>query len=184
MIRRLVRDEAGMTMGLAIMMIVLISVMGAGLLTFVSRDLNTVVEVNRGQRAFEIADAGVEAAKRQLASNVVREDYDDPSSPPAPVDDNQWSAAQGGLTLNNLDGVGTTPDSVNVKIHYVDADPEHFLVVSEGTYGSAKRKIEGRFEGVVPDAGGGLPPVWVTPSTTRRAISGSHTLPPTAPLWN
>ena len=62
-----------MTMALAIMMIVLIGVMGAGLLTFVSRDLNTVIEENRGQRAFEVADAGIEAAKRQLASSVVRD---------------------------------------------------------------------------------------------------------------
>ena len=70
--RRLVKDESGMTMALAVIMIVLIGVMGAGLLTFVSRDLNTVIEENRGQRAFEVADAGIAAAKRQLASNVVQ----------------------------------------------------------------------------------------------------------------
>ena len=69
--RRFVKDESGMTMGLAIIMIVLIGVMGAGLLTFVSRDLNTVIEENRGQRAFEVADAGIGAAKRQLASDCV-----------------------------------------------------------------------------------------------------------------
>ena len=68
-VRRFVNDESGMTMALAIMMIVLIGVMGAGLLTFVSRDLNTVVEENRGQRAFEVADAGIGAAKRQLSSD-------------------------------------------------------------------------------------------------------------------
>jgi hypothetical protein len=48
-------------------MVVLIGVMGAGLLTFVSRDLNSVVEVNQGQRAQEVSDAGLEAAKRQLS---------------------------------------------------------------------------------------------------------------------
>jgi hypothetical protein len=53
-----------MTMGLAMMMILLIGVMGAGLLTFVSKDLNTVLEVNRGQRAFEVADAGIGVAKQ------------------------------------------------------------------------------------------------------------------------
>ena len=47
--RRFVDDESGMTMALAIMMILLIGVMGAGLLTFVSRDLNTVIEENRGR---------------------------------------------------------------------------------------------------------------------------------------
>ncbi|MBA3790042.1 MAG: hypothetical protein H0X23_02215, partial [Rubrobacter sp.] len=55
--RRFIRDETGMTMGLTVIMIVLIGVMGAGLLTFVSTDLNAVIEVNRGQRAMELADA-------------------------------------------------------------------------------------------------------------------------------
>lgn len=65
--RRFIDDESGMTMGLVVIMIVLIGVMGAGLLTFVSRDLNSVVEVNQGQRAQEMSDAGLEAAKRQLS---------------------------------------------------------------------------------------------------------------------
>src|SRR3712207_3412400 len=98
MARRFVNDESGMTMALAMMIIVLIGVMGAGLLTFVSRDLNTVIEENRGQSAFEVADAGIGAAKRQLASNVVRQQYDGLTDIP----DIQWSFAQGGLTLNNL----------------------------------------------------------------------------------
>ena len=66
--RRFMKDESGMTMGLAVIMILLLGVMGAGLLTFVSRDLNTVIEENRGQRAFEVAEAGIGAAKRQLAA--------------------------------------------------------------------------------------------------------------------
>jgi hypothetical protein len=65
--RRFIDDESGMTMGLVVIVVVLIGVMGAGLLTFVSRSLNSVVEVNQGQRAQEVADAGFEAAKRQLA---------------------------------------------------------------------------------------------------------------------
>ena len=128
--RRLVKDESGMTMALAIIMIVLLGVMGAGLLTFVSRDLNVVIEENRGQRAFEVADAGIAAAKRQLASNVVRTDYDSVSP------DIQWSKAQGGLTLNDLDGddpdvagplEDSTPDSVNVTIKFcakASSDPQ------------------------------------------------------------
>ena len=67
--RRFVDDESGMTLALAMIMIVLIGVMGAGLLAFANRDLNTVVEENRGQRAFEMADAGVGVAKRQLTSH-------------------------------------------------------------------------------------------------------------------
>ena len=95
MIQRLARDESGMTMGLAIMMILLISVMGAGLPTFVSRDLNSVIEENRGQRAFEVADAGIEAVKRQLASDVITTDYNDPIvDPPAPRPRSTTSSGQ------------------------------------------------------------------------------------------
>src|SRR5215212_4974748 len=158
-----------MTMALAIIMILLLSVMGAGLLTFVSRDLNVVIEENRGQRAFEVADAGIEAAKRQLSSNVVRTDYDSVS----PLDI-QWSKARGGLLLNNLDGDGATSDSVNTTIKYcaeASSDPqcavagsppavEYFRVVSTGTYGSdpvgvAKRRIEAIFKGIQTGAGAG-----------------------------
>ncbi len=165
-VRRFVKDESGMTMGLAVMMILLLGVMGAGLLTFVSRDLNTVVEENRGQKAFEVADAGIGAAKRQLATSVVRTDYDDPSG--APVDDIQWSLAQGGLTLDNLDGDATTQDSANVTIEYISAD-DNFRVISEGTYGPAKRKIEARFDGIVAGGGGDTigHPLYYTPSDIR-----------------
>ena len=83
--RRFVNDESGITLALAIIMIVLIGVMGAGLLTFVSRDLNTVVEENRGQRAFEMADAGINVANRQLTADcgsnaTCQANYNDTSS--------------------------------------------------------------------------------------------------------
>src|SRR5215212_6545970 len=99
--RRFVKDESGMTLALAIMMIVLIGVMGAGLLSFVNRDLNTVVEENRGQRAFEMADAGVNAARRQLASDCANNtgcqtNYNDPTSPFSGAEDKSWSEAKGG----------------------------------------------------------------------------------------
>ena len=168
--RRLLKDEAGMTMGLAVIMIVLLGVMGAGLLTFVSKDLNVVIEENRGQRAFEVADAGIGAAKRQLASGVDTTKYDDPVvNPLAPVNDIQWSAAAGGLTLDDLDEDATTMDSVNVKIKY-RSDTEDFLVVSEGDYGSAKRKIEAIFKGEEVPAGEGENighPLYYTPSDIR-----------------
>ena len=172
-VRRFVKDESGMTLGLAMMMIVLIGAMGAGLLTFVSRDLIAVAEDNRAQRAFEVADAGIGAAKRQLAAEVVREHYDDEGAVVVGAEDIQWSAAKGGLTLNDLDGIATTPDSVNVKIQYKAATalfPEHFLVISEGTYGTAKRKIEAIFKGVEVAAGGGGGighPLYYTPSDVR-----------------
>jgi hypothetical protein len=95
MIRRFARDESGMTMALAIIMIVLIGVMGAGLLTFVQNDLKSVVEANKGQRALDIADAGVEAAKAHLRNDSFREHYDkDPNNDCAEgwrVGDDNWS---------------------------------------------------------------------------------------------
>lgn len=76
MLRRLVAEESGMTMGLAVITMVLVGVMGAGLLTFVNRDLSTVVEVNQGQKALEIAEVGVQEARRQLIADPVRQHYD------------------------------------------------------------------------------------------------------------
>jgi len=162
-----------MTLPLAMIMIVLLGVMGAGLLTFVMRDLNTVTEQNRGQRAFEVADAGIGVAKRQLAANVDRTKYDDPTG--APVDDLQWSVARGGVTLNNLDGDGATSDSVNVTIKYRGSTTDDFRVVSTGTYGSdpvgvAKRRIEAIFAGIQTGAGSGETighPVYYTPTNIK-----------------
>src|SRR5215208_6134150 len=113
-LRRLVKDEAGMTMGLAIIMIVLLGVMGAGLLTFASRDLNTVVEENRGQRAFEMADAGIGVAKRQLISDCVGVQSATCSALYGATGTSPWSAAQGGLNIGDLDGdeLGPTADNV------------------------------------------------------------------------
>jgi hypothetical protein len=83
MLGKLNRDESGMTMALTVVMIALIGVMGAGLLVFVGRDLDTVVEVNRGQKAFEIADAGAQVARQQIRRDAEPEHYDvdDSSSP-------------------------------------------------------------------------------------------------------
>ena len=59
MLGRPLGDESGVALGLAVIMIVVVGVMGAGLLTFVRSDLEAVVEVNEGQRALSLADAGV-----------------------------------------------------------------------------------------------------------------------------
>ena len=67
MVQRFLRDESGMTLGLAIMMVLLFSVMGAGLLTFVSRDLNTVIEDQpgaEGLRGSRRRDCGCRAPAR------------------------------------------------------------------------------------------------------------------------
>ena len=157
--RRFVNDESGITMALAIIMIVLIGVMGAGLLTFVSRDLNTVVEENRGQRAFEMADAGINVANRQLTADCgsnanCQANYNDTSSTVfVGAEDNKWSAAKGGLTLNDLDGLPGTSDNVNIQIRATNTFS--FTVTATGNYGGAKRKIEAKLKGVSGGAGGG-----------------------------
>lgn len=169
MVRRFIRDEAGMTMALVVIMIVVIGVMGAGLLTFVNRDLETVVEVNQGQRALETADAGVQVARTHLRADADKVSYNGVNNPSAtpPDPESEWSYSGTGknLTFNS--------NSVNVKIQYLVPTPSnspslandpayapevllsgatdyannkrYFKVVSEGRAGPAKRKIEAIF---------------------------------------
>lgn len=76
MIKQLFRDESGMALGIAIFVMVIVGVMGAGLLVFVRNDLEAVIEVNQGQRAFDIADAGAQVAKQQILGDKVPSHYD------------------------------------------------------------------------------------------------------------
>jgi Tfp pilus assembly protein PilX len=117
----LMREERGMVLGLAIIVVVVIGVVAAGLLTFVSADLQAVLAVNRGEQAFQLAEAGVEVAKAHLA--------DDPS----PSD---WSSGE-----LHMDGV--EDNSVTVSVEH---NAETFEVVSTGQYGETKRKIEAVFD--------------------------------------
>lgn len=119
MIGGCLREEKGMALGLAIIVVVVIGVMGAGLLTFVSTDLQAVVAVNRGEQAFELAEAGIEVAKAHLAND------------PRPAD---WSSGE-----LSMDGMGE--NSVSATVEHDDEDGS-FKVVSTGKYGKTKRKIE------------------------------------------
>jgi type II secretory pathway component PulK len=125
-IRHLLREERGMALGLAIIMVVLIGVMGAGLLTFVATDMQAVVEVNRGEQAFELAEAGIEVAKAHIAED---------SGP------SDWSSGE-----LHMDGM--SENSVTVTVEHDDAT---FEAVSTGQYGETKRKIEATFS--VEDGG-------------------------------
>jgi type II secretory pathway component PulK len=118
----LLLQERGMALGLAIIVVVVIGVMGAGLLTFVSTDLQAVVTVNRGEQAFELAEAGVEVAKAHLAED------------PSPAD---WSSGE-----LHMDGMGE--NSASVTVEHDDTDGS-FEVVSTGQYSETKRKIEATF---------------------------------------
>ena len=139
----------------------LIGVMGAGLLVFVRNDLEAVVEVNQGQRAFNLADAGVQAARRELLSQPAATLYDGDST-----DNSEWAyKGQGGASTKTLD---MEEGMVAITIQYLspsaserqagqaefapeplpsgqDEYPDgrdYFRVVSEGQAGEARRKVE------------------------------------------
>jgi hypothetical protein len=153
-------------MPLAIFTMVLVGVMGAGLLTFVATDLTAVAEANQGQRAFEMADAGVKAAKEQLNEEPSPDSYDGGTG------DVDWSYSTGGkdLTMNG--------DSVNVAIEYESAG-DSFLVISTGEAGNAMRRVEAVFEVVSSGSGGGaVPPLVTTPLNIN--VNGGLTLRDTA----
>ncbi len=122
MIGRLLCEERGMALGLAIIVVVIVGVMGAGLLTFVATDLEAVVAVNRGGQAFELAEAGIEVAKAHLANDS------------SPAD---WSSGE-------LHMAGMSEGSVNVTVEY-DDESGSFEAVSTGEYRKTSRKIEATF---------------------------------------
>lgn len=172
--RRLAWDESGIAMGLAVILIVIIGVMGAGLLVFVRNDLEAVVEVNQGQRAFEMADAGVQAAEQQLKSDSSSDSYDGSGA-----EESQWSSSSGNSNCSDLgeygicltDLYGTSTDNlVNVQIEYRE-DENDFRVVSTGRYGDAKRSVEAIFEA---SSGVQIPPVFFT--RTNLTITGSSSV--------
>lgn len=100
-----------MTMALVVIMIVLIGVMGAGLLTFVNRDLESVIEVNRGQLAQEAADAGVEAARRHLATtDALPGSYDTVNT----VGNSDWYADASPKVMTFRE-----PDDMRIGIRYL-----------------------------------------------------------------
>ena len=121
MIRRLLSEERGMALGLAIIVVVIVGVMGAGLLTFVASDLEAVVAVNRGEQAFELAEAGIEVAKAHLANDL------------SPAD---WSSEE-------LHMAGMDEGPVTVTVEYDESGS--FEAVSTGEYRETSRKIEATF---------------------------------------
>ncbi len=165
MVGRPLKDESGVALGLAVVMVVLVGVMGAGLLTFVRSDLEAVVEVNQGQRALGLADAGVQAARRQLRSDAEPGHYDDNAA-----ENVEWAyVAPVGATAGKI--LTLDEGSVTVTIQYLlpsttaaqvedgDHAPElvpghspgpddypggenYFKVISDGTAGGARRKVE------------------------------------------
>jgi len=144
-----------------VIVVLLLGVLAAGLLAVVQADIESAVQTNRGQRAFDLADAGARAAAGQLRADPDPEHYD------ADVAENTtWAYvhADGGAPGEEIFlGEG----SANVEIRYLtpartaeqQADGSHapekvpagspdypdgdfFLVVSEGASGETRRKVE------------------------------------------
>jgi type II secretory pathway component PulK len=122
MIPRLLPEQRGMALGLAIIVVVIVGVMGAGLMTIVATDLEAVVAVNRGEQAFELAEAGIEVAKAHLANDS------------SPAD---WSSGELHMT-------GMGEGSVTVTVEY-DDESRTFEAISTGEYRETSRKIEAIF---------------------------------------
>ncbi len=122
MIGRLLREERGMALGFAIIVVVIVGVMGAGLLTLAATDLRAIMEVNRGEQAFELAEAGIEVAKAHLANDPSQAD---------------WASGE-------LNMAGVNEGSVVVTVEH-DEESASFVAVSTGEYRGTRRKIEAIF---------------------------------------
>lgn len=183
MLRRFIRDESGIAMGLAVIVVVLVGVMGAGLLVFVRNDLQAVVQVNQGQQAFDAADAGVQAAKRHLLSDADSESYDGDD-----VEDSEWSYDEDDaadrkqltfdgktvdVTIEYLEPASneTETETEGFTPEIIDADDNRrfFRVESTGNSesGAARRKVEAIYN--TYDLG--VPEAYYTPGDIE--ISGS-----------
>jgi hypothetical protein len=128
MMKRLIKEESGMAMAIALMVMVIIGVMGAGLLVFVTTDLGSVVESNQGQKALNLADAGVQAAKAHLMTNSYYQSYDGVLAPSAdpPNFESTWSCGTWDPIAKTCSAPGKMPDldpgsgnSVKVWIQYL-----------------------------------------------------------------
>ena len=161
MIQRPWRDESGMALALAVIVVVLVGVLAAGFLAVVRGDLLSTISANHGQRALDLADAGVQAAATRLRSDPNPEHYDaDPSG------NTGWAyvtpdASRPGKTLVLDDGAATitirylipatTPSQQTRENRAPELVPDglsdypnrdFLLVISEGVSGETRRKVE------------------------------------------
>jgi hypothetical protein len=146
------RDESGVALGLAVIVVVVVGVIGAGLLVFARNDLESVVRANQGQNAFHAADAGAGAAKRQLLGDASPASYDADDASGAcdsPLDaESPVSSEWGGDGVKRSFAGGEFAATIRWLSPGCDFPPggdptaEYFEVVSTGTSGEAKRRIE------------------------------------------
>lgn len=160
MIRRLLRDESGAALGMAVVLVVLIGIMAAGLLTVLRSDLEGTVQGNRGQRALHLADAGSRAAAAHLRADANPDRYDANGT-----DNSDWarvppSGAPGKALVLGQDAATVTVEYLMPALTPAQQSDEHhapepvpagltdypdedfFLVASEGASGATRRKVE------------------------------------------
>lgn len=150
------RDEAGIALALAIIVVVVAGVMGAGLLLVVRKDLEAVISTNNARRAFYAADAGAQLARRHILSDPRISSYDDAPGPedcrPPATDetreDSPWSYSTEGVTRAFGGGEFTTEilalgDGCGVP----EPRPgeRYFRAFSEGRFGEARRLVEATY---------------------------------------
>ena len=161
MIARPWGDESGVALGLAVIVVVLIGVLAAGLLAVLRSDLEATARANGGQRALHLADAGAQAAAARLRADADPAHYDADGA-----DNSGWAQVppdgdRPGETLTLKGGAARAtvryllpartatqqrdgryaPEPVPAGLpDYPDRD--FFLAVSEGSSGETRRKVE------------------------------------------
>jgi len=161
MIGRPRQEESGVALGLAVIVVLLLGVLAAGLLAVVRADLEGAVQTSRGQRAFDLADAGVRAAAARLRADADPGHYD-----ADPAGNTAWAYVQadGGTPGEEVAlGEGTATVTIRYLLPSRNAgqqrnghhapeklpagrpdypDGDFFLVVSEGASRGTRRKVE------------------------------------------
>jgi len=175
MIGRPRREESGVALGLAVIVVLLLGVLAAGLLAVVRADLEGAVQTSRGQRAFDAADAGARAAAARLRTDADPGHYDaDPAENTAWAYNSPDGGAPGEVVAL---GEGTATVTIRYLIPARNAgqqtdshhapekvpaglsdypDGDFFLVVSEGSSGDARRKVEAILRADGPGDPGGV----------------------------
>ncbi len=132
--RRFIKGEDGVALGLAVILIVIVGVMGAGLLVFVRNDLEAVVQVNQGQEAFETAEAGTQAAKHHLLADACTTSYDgNPRGGDESCTESEWS-------YEVVSGENDDDPEPGMRLIYngseVDVKIKHLTPLGEGSCGA------------------------------------------------
>ena len=148
MIARPWRDETGVALGLAVIVVILIGVLAAGLLAVLRSDLQATARANGGQRALHLADADPAHYDADGADNSGWAQVPPDGDRPGETLTLKGGAAR--VTVRYLLPARTAtqqrdgryaPEPVPAGLpDYPDRD--FFLAVSEGASGESRRKVE------------------------------------------